>query len=449
MAFWPAWRRSADFKSAFQSKEEADYWKKCFDITYAGKIDTWDYQWTAVIRKAHGLNVIPKVNLVTNIGFGSDATHTKNINTRLSLPAEALSCNDKMPEKIYVNTEADKHVFSEVFLMKQDMSTVKTNYQTLAKRCSSLFVLNFGLGKGALILFKCLVATPLYQKAFLPLARMKAAGKKWKGIDYLRGKIRLKSGFPMEAAEMLKEELRLHPAHSKARHLLNKIMADAPIYRSEKHNELSCLFAELRPYTMLSPDRLLALYKGAKNICEKDIPGNFVECGVAAGGSSALLAWVIKRYSRRSRLLYSFDTFTGMPKSGVYDTHAGIDAQSTGWGEGTCAAPIESVLEIAGKLDVESIVNPVQGLFQDTLPKTKDKIGPVALLHLDGDWYDSTRTILENLYSQVEIGAYLQVDDYGHWEGCRKAFDEFFKKIRHRPATKPIDATGVWFEKSV
>lgn len=88
-----------------------------------------------------------------------------------------------------------------------------------------------------------------------------------------------------------------------------------------------------------------------------------------------------------------------------------------------------------------------KGWFQDTLPKDKEKIGKIALLRLDGDWYESTKCCLENLYDNVIIGGYIVLDDYGYWEGAKKALDEFFIKRKISPELIKIDYTGVYFKK--
>lgn len=98
--------------------------------------------------------------------------------------------------------------------------------------------------------------------------------------------------------------------------------------------------------------------------------------------------------------------------------------------------------------DVSDVIRPIKGLFQKTLPTAKQEIGPIALLHLDGDWYDSTRAILENLYAQTQPGAYLQIDDYGYWDGCRKAVEEFEAELGVKFAIDVIDSTGVCFRKA-
>lgn len=87
----------------------------------------------------------------------------------------------------------------------------------------------------------------------------------------------------------------------------------------------------------------------------------------------------------------------------------------------------------------------VKGLFQDTLPHSE--IQHIALLHLDGDWYDSTRVCLEQLYDKVSPGGVIQIDDYGHWAGARKALHEFFDHRKIQVDLKYLDHTGRQFIK--
>lgn len=206
----------------------------------------------------------------------------------------------------------------------------------------------------------------------------------------------------------------------------------------------------VRPYTLLSEARLFSLYSRAKQVCLNDIPGNFVECGTCKGGGAALLAVVIQRYSLRPRLIYAFDTFEGMPDPTEVDRHQGIPANQTGFGSGTLKAPIsENLDKICQLLNVRDIVVPVQGLFAQTLPQYKSKIGSIAFLHADGDWYESTMDIFNTLYDSIISNGIIQVDDYGHWEGCKKAVHDFESLRGESFAIHAIDETGVWFQKNV
>jgi hypothetical protein len=66
---------------------------------------------------------------------------------------------------------------------------------------------------------------------------------------------------------------------------------------------------------------------------------------------------------------------------------------------------------------------------------------------MDGDWYQSTLDILENLYDSVVAGGRIQIDDYGHWEGCRRAVHDFEAARGLSLKLNRIDYGGVWFVK--
>lgn len=78
LSFWPEWKHSESWVSEFSDRVERRYWEQIFDSMYCQQIDTWDYPWTASVWYYGGLTVMPKTNLVSNIGFGSDSTHTSN-----------------------------------------------------------------------------------------------------------------------------------------------------------------------------------------------------------------------------------------------------------------------------------------------------------------------------------------------------------------------------------
>lgn len=268
------------------------------------------------------------------------------------------------------------------------------------------------------------------------------------GLDHLRAVCFIMLNRIDEARESLLEELRFFPDNSGANALLDQVARKLARGGSRiGDREFQDLLQEIRPYTMLSEERLHSLYALARRACEDDIPGNFVECGVAGGGSSALLAAVIKRHSRRPRILFSFDTFEGMPSPTADDTHGDRKADDTGWGTGTCAAPESSVREACSRLGAGDVIETVRGHFRDTLPGMRDRVGVISLLHMDADWYESTRDILENLYDQIGWGGLVQVDDFGYWEGCAKAIREFEAEQNLRFEMQRIDACGVWFVK--
>jgi cephalosporin hydroxylase/Flp pilus assembly protein TadD len=287
------------------------------------------------------------------------------------------------------------------------------------------------------------------ENALQLLSRAKALRQPTRGLDLLRAKYHLRIKERATARQALLEELRYFPDNAEAKALLDTLPADQPVSVrvSEDESDFKEALRVIQPYTMLRVERLLSLYRLARKVCQENVPGNFVECGVAAGGSSALLAFVAKRHSRSPRFVYACDSFSGLPAPTADDHHQGASAEAAGWGAGTCAAPEASLREVCAKLGVADRVKPVKGFFNETLPRQRDWFGMIALLHMDGDWYESTRDILHNLYDHVANDGVVQVDDYGFWAGCKKALHEFEAQRGLRFALQTIDGTGVWFRK--
>lgn len=271
------------------------------------------------------------------------------------------------------------------------------------------------------------------------------------GVDWIRAQFFLSKNQIYQAREALKEELRFFPDNQTAKDLLVKTGGELFEARldNDGENEFLRFYKTIRPFTRLSHERARSIYDLARRVCEEDIPGDFVECGVAAGGSTMMLALVVKSYSKRSRKVYAFDTFTGMPDPGDEDTAKGVPADETGWGTGTCAAPENFVRKNCERIGVGDIVVTIAGLFEDTLPEFYLRNRNIALLHMDGDWYSSTRAILTNLFDRLETRALIQIDDYGAWDGCRKAIEEFSEEHGILFDLRVIDDTGRWCTKPV
>ena len=112
MKFWPEWSNSKDFFDKIPDKIERKYWKNIFDLMYLEKIDTWDYPLFASVMYHGGLTVTPNVNLISNIGFNIDATHTKSESDQNSkIPLKSIG-NIIHPKKIERNIEADSWTFN-------------------------------------------------------------------------------------------------------------------------------------------------------------------------------------------------------------------------------------------------------------------------------------------------------------------------------------------------
>jgi O-methyltransferase len=187
----------------------------------------------------------------------------------------------------------------------------------------------------------------------------------------------------------------------------------------------------IRQYTMTSPARCRALWDSCKQVLDQNVSGCFVECGVWKGGSSAIIALAIKNAGQQ-RHLHLFDSFEGLPEPSEKDGKEAA-AYSGGRNQGKldsidlCSAGLDEVRHlILDEINVsEELAHFHVGWFQDTVPADAKLLGPIALLRLDGDWYDSTKICLEHLYPLLSPHGIIILDDYFAWEGCRKATDEY------------------------
>ena len=114
MDFWIEWKNSIEMTKYFNFPKEEKFWKRKFDDVYKGKIVTWDYQWTLCVFKNGGLTATPNTNLVSNIGFGPEATNTTN-EMFIDTSIEKSLGNITYTDVIIRNIEADKFVFKTIF----------------------------------------------------------------------------------------------------------------------------------------------------------------------------------------------------------------------------------------------------------------------------------------------------------------------------------------------
>lgn len=112
--FWPAWKVTAAWTRHVPDKVERHYWENIFNQMYLNQIDTWDYIWTASVWHRSGLTATPNVNLVTNIGFGPEGTHTVADEDQLGAPLQPLGPLIH-PVKVKQDRKADRYVFDYVF----------------------------------------------------------------------------------------------------------------------------------------------------------------------------------------------------------------------------------------------------------------------------------------------------------------------------------------------
>lgn len=154
----------------------------------------------------------------------------------------------------------------------------------------------------------------------------------------------------------------------------------------------------------------------------KKVPGAIVECGTWRGGMIAGMSIILGK----EKEYYLFDSFEGLPEAKEIDGKSAIEWQSDKTSKDYLDNCTASEYEAIATMKSAGISNPfiVKGWFSETLPLANFKKG-IAILRMDGDWYDSTMDILNNLFHQVNKGGVIIIDDYYTWDGCSRAVHDF------------------------
>lgn len=201
---------------------------------------------------------------------------------------------------------------------------------------------------------------------------------------------------------------------------------------------------------MTSLERMYALWGAVRHIQNAGISGTVVECGVWRGGSMMLAASTLLELGASDRQLWLYDTYQGMTEPGALDVQA-MSGETAGAILASQAKDNENPFWALAQRDIveqnmkgtgypQNRTHYVEGPVEDTLPgQAPDEI---ALLRLDTDWYESTRHELIHLWPRLQPGGVLIVDDYGYWQGARRAVDEFFAGLADAPLLARIDFTG-------
>lgn len=203
-----------------------------------------------------------------------------------------------------------------------------------------------------------------------------------------------------------------------------------------------------REYTMTSLERMAALHDAVLYLEANKLGGAFVECGVWRGGSTMNMALTLLHAGNPSRDLYLFDTFAGMsePSANDVDIHGSaarpkFEKMATAGRNEWCYASLREVTENLATTGYPSErLHFIKGKVEETIPAQAPE--KIALLRLDTDWFESTHHELQHLFPRLISGGVLIIDDYGHWQGARRATDEYFEQQEIKPLLFRIDYTG-------
>ncbi len=231
-------------------------------------------------------------------------------------------------------------------------------------------------------------------------------------------------------AELRATKRKLRAARTEVREARAQLAERAYALPPEVEETIARVRAEHLTY--LKPDGLRALAAGVRDAETARLPGLVIEAGTALGGSAIVMA-AAKAPERPMKV---YDVFGMIPPpsdrdgADVHERYAKIAAgEARGVGGDTYYGYrddlYDEVTEAFSRLGfpvAEHNVELVRGLFEDTIELDE----PVAFAHLDGDWYESTKTCLERIAPLLSPGGRIVLDDYDKWSGCRTAVDEYF-----------------------
>ncbi len=220
--------------------------------------------------------------------------------------------------------------------------------------------------------------------------------------------------------------------------------APAAAFPADYDDDAQRIITAVRPWTMTSREKLFGLISAVRYVEAHGIRGDIVECGVWRGGSMQAAARALLDVGSSSRHLYLFDTFEGMPPpteedrrqdgKAAADLLAALPKTAGIWAHASLEDVRDGFASVPYPAD---LVHFVPGMVEDTVPEQAPE--SIAILRLDTDWYASTRHELEQLYPRLVPGGVLIIDDYGWWQGSRKAVDEYLEQTGARLLLLRID----------
>lgn len=131
---WPEIRDGGWLQDLFDDKKKVEYWESIFERVYKGKIDTWDYQWGLACWAQSGLIILPNINLISNIGFGQEATHTTGEHKVANLKTEAMHFPLNHPTHKLKDCRADS--FTDKLMYSTGR---KSLVERAIKKCSGVY----------------------------------------------------------------------------------------------------------------------------------------------------------------------------------------------------------------------------------------------------------------------------------------------------------------------
>jgi Macrocin-O-methyltransferase (TylF)/Glycosyltransferase WbsX len=197
--------------------------------------------------------------------------------------------------------------------------------------------------------------------------------------------------------------------------------------------------------TMIGMLRLDCIQQCVETVLREQVPGDFLEAGVWRGGATIFMKGILAAYGVQDRQVWVADSFRGLPVPDEVNFPQDVPIDQSVFEE--LAVSLEQVKANFARYDLlDDRVRFLEGWFKDTLPTAP--VDALAVLRLDGDYYESTIQILESLYHKVSPGGFVIVDDYGCIEACREAVTDFRNANGIEDTIVKVDWTGVYWRRS-
>jgi hypothetical protein len=208
-------------------------------------------------------------------------------------------------------------------------------------------------------------------------------------------------------------------------------------YVSNQNKEFDILLTQFRNKNILNNSgditRLFCLMLNIEQAFKEGVQGDFAEVGVYKGNTSAILAHYANKYNQKVLLYDTFCGFDIRDLQGVDSDKGGVDFSNTN---------IELVKTVIQNLQVCEFV---QGWFPDSIKDEHYSLN-YSIVSLDCDLYEPIKAGLDFFYPRMSKGGFLLIHDYssGHWDGARKAVDEFCNSTKQQVILMP-DKSGSAF----
>lgn len=185
--------------------------------------------------------------------------------------------------------------------------------------------------------------------------------------------------------------------------------------------------------TMLSPERRMQLVQAVEHVITHNIPGDFVEIGVWRGGAVMIMLYKLLQLGVTDRHVHLYDTFSGMTEASAEDVCVDGRCATDPHVFDTVKCDAEYALVVE---NIQQVGYPMENIHfhvgdirtVNTIPEN------ISLLRLDNDWYELYAFELPLFEPRVSDSGIVIIDDYGWWNGCKKAVDEYIVTI-----PSPID----------